>query len=331
MRAMVLTEPAPAARGPLRLQDRPEPAPGPGEVALAVEACAVCRTDLQIAEGDLPGRRLPIVPGHQVVGTVAACGEGVDAAMRGLRVGAYWLAGACGACGRCRSGAENLCTGARFTGWDVDGGFAERMTARADHVVELPAGPPAAGLAPLLCAGVIGYRALRISGVRPGDRLGLFGFGASARHALQVARHRGCRVFVCTRDAPDRARAVAMGAEWAGDFDERPPEELEAAITFAPVGEAIVHALRALAPGGTVAVNAIHLDRVPEFPYEILWGERGVRSVANVTHGDAREFIALAQSIGIGVDHSEYALEDANAALADLAAGRVRGSAVLVP
>lgn len=331
VRAMVLTHPAVAAAGPLALEERPVPRPGPGEVVLTVEACAVCRTDLQIVEGDLPARRLPIVPGHQVVGRVGAVGEGVRDWREGDRAGAYWLASACGRCPRCRDGRENLCAEARFTGWDVDGGYADAMRADARHLVRLPDGPAAAAVTPLLCAGIIGYRSLRVAGIRPGGRLGLYGFGASARSALQVAVHEGCRVMVCTRDAADRERALALGAEWAGAFDATPPEPLDAAVTFAPVGEAIVHALSALDRGGTVAVNAIHLDRVPEFPYELLWWERSLRSVANVTHADATEFMKLALTIPIATDHVEYPLEDANRALADLAAGRIHGSAVLIP
>jgi alcohol dehydrogenase, propanol-preferring len=331
VRAMVLNRPAPAAEGALVLEERPDPEPARGEVVLAVEACAVCRTDLQIAEGDLTARRLPIVPGHQVVGRVAAIGEGVRGWRRGDRAGGYWLASACGDCRWCRDGRENLCAGARFTGWDVDGGYAEAMRADAGHLVRLPDGPTATAIAPLLCAGIIGYRSLRVSGIQPGGTLGLYGFGASARSALQVAVHDGCRVMVCTRDAADRDRALALGAEWAGAFDATPPVPLDAAVTFAPVGEAIVHALSALDRGGTVAVNAIHLDRVPEFPYELLWWERTLRSVANVTHADATQFMELALALPIVTDHVAYPLDEANRALADLAAGRVHGSAVLIP
>lgn len=327
---MVLREPAAAGRLPLREEERPAPSPGRGEVAVAVEACAVCRTDLQIVEGALAARRLPIVPGHQIVGRVTALGVGVEGWREGDRVGAYWLAGTCGRCRHCRAGRENLCERAEFTGWDRDGGFATATVVRAAFAVPLPDHPPAAALAPLLCAGVIGHRALRVSGIHPGGTLGLFGFGASARSTLQVARHLGCRVMVCTRGESDRVRARALGAEWAGGFDEPPPLALDAAITFAPVGEAVVNALRALDRGGTVAVNAIHLDRVPEFPYSLLWWERAVRSVANVTRADAAEFLALAAAIPVVTDHTEYPLAHANRALADLAAGTLSGSAVLV-
>lgn len=331
MLAMVLTRPAPAGTGPLALAERPAPEPGPGELVLRVEACAVCRTDLQIAEGDLGARRLPIVPGHQAVGRVVSAGPGVEGWAVGDRAGAYWLAGACGTCRRCVAGRENLCERAEFTGWDRDGGYAERMIVRAAFAARLDAAADAVAIAPLLCAGIIGHRALRVSGIAPEGTLGLFGFGASARSALQVAVHMGCRVAVCTRGEQDRRRALALGAEWVGEFDERPPWPLDAAVTFAPVGEVIALALRAVDRGGTVAVNAIHLDRVPEMPYEWLWWERGVRSVANVTRADAAEFLPLAASIPVATDTTAYALEDANRALADLAGGALRGSAVLVP
>jgi propanol-preferring alcohol dehydrogenase len=245
-------------------------------------------------------------------------------------VGVTWLAGSCGRCRFCASGRENLCESATFTGWDRDGGFAERMVARADVVHPLPVGPSDADLAPLLCAGVIGYRSLRVAGLRPGGRLGLVGFGASASIMIQVARHWGCEVFVCTRSERERTVARELGATWAGRFDELPPEPLDAAVTTAPVGEAVVHALTALDRGGVVAVNAIHLDRVPEFPYELLWWERQVRSVANVTRADAREFLELAAAIPVVTRHEERPLESAGEALVDLAAGRVDGSVVLL-
>lgn len=328
---MVLSDPAPAAAGPLLPQERPVPEPGPGELLVQVEACAVCRTDLQIAEGDLTARRLPIVPGHQAVGRVRALGPGVTGWAVGDRAGAYWLAGACGACPRCAAGRENLCERAEFTGWDRDGGFAEFMLVRADVAARIASDADPVATAPLLCAGIIGHRALRLSGIAPGGTLGLFGFGASARSALQVARHLGCRVAVCTRGDTDRRRALDLGADWAGEFDEPPPWPLDAAITFAPVGEVITHALRALDRGGTVAVNAIHLDRIPEMPYELLWWERTVRSVANVTRADAAVFLPLAASIPVVTDTTVYPLADANRALADLASGALHGSAVLVP
>ncbi len=330
MRALLLERPAPAAAGPLRLVERPDPEPGPGELLLDVAACAVCRTDLQIAEGDLEPRRLPIVLGHQPVGVVAAIGPGVEGWRIGDRAGAIWLAEADGTCRFCRRGLENLCAAARFTGWDRDGGFAERMVVRADFAVRVPEALAPEAAAPLLCGGVIGYRALRLAGLEPGGRLGLFGFGASARLVIQVARHWGCEVAVATRAERDRRRALDLGAAWAGDVGEPPPWPLDAAITFAPVGEVVVAALRAVDRGGSVVVNAIHLDRIPAFDYELLWWERSIRSVANVTRRDAAEFLALAAEIPIVTDIEPFELADGNRALARLAAGEVAGAAVLV-
>ncbi len=330
---MALRSPAPAATGPLVLEDRPAPEPGPGELRLRVSACAVCRTDLQICEGDLHARALPIVPGHQVVGVVDALGPGVAGWGLGDRAGLTWLAGTDGTCRFCRSGRENLCEGATFTGWDRDGGYAEAVTARADVAVRLPDGYPDLAAAPLLCGGVIGYRALRVAGIGPrmaGARLGLYGFGSSARLAMQVARSWGVDAYVATRAAADRERALELGAAWAGAYDERPPVPLDAAVTFAPVGSVVASALRALDRGGVVAINAIHLDGLPAMPYEDLWWERSIRSVANVTRDDATEFLAIAARIGIETDVETHPLADANAALARLAAGRVSGTAVLV-
>ena len=331
MLAARLHHPAPAAERPLSIERIDDPAPGPGELLVDVAACAVCRTDLQIAEGDLAARRLPIVPGHQAVGTVAALGAGVAGWTPGDRVGVAWLGGACGACAFCRGGRENLCGAAQFTGWDRDGGFAERMTVRADFAVRLPDGFADVDAAPLLCGGVIGYRALRVSGIRPGGRLGLFGFGASALIAIQVARHWGCEVYVWTRSESERARAAELGAAWTGGYDAPAPAPLDAAVTFAPAGDVVVTALRAVNRGGTVAINAIHLDRVPEFPYELLWGERVIRSVANVTRSDAREFMALAAEAGIRTAVERHPLDGVNEALRRIADGSVSGAAVLVP
>ena len=329
MRAAVLERPAPAGDGPLAVTTRPDPVPAPGELLLRLDACAVCRTDLQICEGDIEAHRIPVVPGHQAVGSVEALGEGVDGWGVGDRAGVAWLAGACGDCARCDAGRENLCEAAQFTGWDSDGGYAERITVRAAFAHPLPANLDPVEAAPLLCGGIIGYRALRLSGIGPGGRLGLYGFGASARLALQVAAHWGCEVFVATRSARDRERARELGAAWAGGTDDPPPAPLDAAVTFAPAGEVVVAALKAVDRGGTVAVNAIHLDRIPEFAYEHLWWERGIRSVANFTRRDAREFLALAAEIPIRTETEVYPLDHANQALADLAAGRVDGAAVL--
>jgi propanol-preferring alcohol dehydrogenase len=331
VRAAVLCSPAHAERRPLELQQRDDPNAAPGEVLVRVEACGVCRTDLQLAEGDLVARRLPIVPGHQVVGEVVSLGEGVEEPEPGTRVGITWLAGTCGRCRFCASGRENLCESARFTGWDRDGGYATLVTARADMVHPLPIDADADALAPLLCAGVIGYRSLRVAEVRPGQRLGLFGFGASASIIIQVAVHWGCEVYVCTRSESEQAAATALGAVWAGGFEERPPVPLDAAVTTAPVGAAITLALAAMDRGGIVAVNAIHLDRVPQFSYDLLWWERQVRSVANVTRQDARELLELAVQLPLRTRRELRPLEEANEALVDLAAGRVEGSVVLRP
>ena len=330
MRAEQLSRPGPLADRPLRSADLPEPVPGAGEVALAVAACGVCRTDLQLVEGDLPARTLPIVPGHQAVGRVTAVGPGVTGWKPGDRVGVGWLGGTCGACRFCDTGRENLCEQARFTGWDRDGGYAEHMVADAGAALPLPDGPADLDLAPLLCGGVIGYRSLKVSGIDPGGRLGLYGFGASALLAIQVAVHWECEVFVVTRSAAERQRALDLGAGWAGGPGVRPPAPLDAAVTFAPVGEVVVAALRALDRGGTVAINAIHLDRIPEFPYEPLWLERQIRSVANFTRRDATEFLDLAASIPIRTIADPFPLAQSNLALRRLKDGEVAGAAVLV-
>jgi len=327
---MRLSRPGPVEGHPLEAADLPDPTPGPGELLLEVAACGVCRTDLQLAEGDLAAHRLPIVPGHQIVGRVAALGPGTVGWAVGDRAGVGWLAGSCGECGWCRSGRENLCEQARFTGWDRDGGYAGKVAVRADFAVRLPERFADLAAAPLLCGGVIGYRALRVSGIRPGERLGLYGFGASALLAIQVALHWGCQVFVATRSPAEQRRALEMGAEWAGSYDDPPPHPLDAAVTFAPVGDVVVAALRALDRGGVVAVNAIHLDRIPEFPYELLWWERQIRSVANFTRRDAQDFVDLAARIPIHTVTEPHLLAEANTALQRLKEGRVSGAAVLV-
>lgn len=331
MRAARIHSPAPAERAPLRLDDVRPAVAGPGELLLEVAACAVCRTDLQLAEGDIPARRLPLVPGHQAVGTVVEVGSGVTGWARGDLAGAAWLGGACGSCGYCREGRENLCELAEFTGWDRDGGFAQMVAVRAGFAIRLPASSSAVEVSPLLCGGIIGYRSLKISGIAPGGRLGLYGFGASASLAIQVAVHWGCEVFVCTRSQVEQERARTLGASWAGSYSAPPPAPLDAAVTFAPAGDVVVAALSAVRPGGTVAINAIHLDRIPEFPYDLLWRERSLRSVANFTRVDAREFMDLAVTIPVVTDVQTYSLADANRALADLKAGRTRGTAVVLP
>jgi propanol-preferring alcohol dehydrogenase len=328
MRAMQLVAPG----RPLEAADLPTPSPGAGELLLRVRACAVCRTDLQLSEGDLPARRIPIVPGHQIVGAVEAVGEGVTGWAVGDRAGLAWLGSTDGSCAHCRQGRENLCVAARFTGWDRDGGFATHALGRADFALPLPAGFSDLDAAPLLCGGVIGYRALKVSAIAAygrGARLGLYGFGASATLAIQVARHWGCRVFVSTRSPAEQERARALGAEWTGGYEESPPEPLDAAVTFAPAGSVVVAALRALDRGSTVAINAIHLDRVPELAYADLWWERSLRSVANFTRQDARELLDLAARIPIRPEYETHPLEDANLALRRLATGQVRGAAVL--
>jgi propanol-preferring alcohol dehydrogenase len=332
MRALVLERPGPLAAGePLRLREAPDPAPGPGELLLRVAACAVCRTDLQLVEGDLAAHRLPTIPGHQVVGRVEAIGAGVDPGLVGERAAVGWLAETCGACRACLAGRENLCAGARFTGLDRDGGFAERVVARADVALRLPESFDDLSAAPLLCGGVIGYRSLVVSGIRPGGRLGLYGFGASALLALQVARHWGCEVHVATRSQRERERALELGAASVGGYDDPPPAPLDAAVTFAPAGSVVVAALRALDRGGTVAINAIHLDGIPAFPYADLWWERSLRSVANVTREDARAFLDLAATIPVRTRVEAFPLAAGADALRRLAAGDLDGTAVLVP
>ncbi|HET9613457.1 MAG TPA: zinc-binding alcohol dehydrogenase family protein [Candidatus Limnocylindrales bacterium] len=329
MRALQLRSPAPAPRAPLQLVDVADPEPGPGQLAVAVAACAVCRTDLQIVEGDLEARRLPIVPGHQAVGRVVKVGPNVTGWTTGDRAGVAWLGWACGVCPFCESGRENLCPRAEFTGWDRGGGFATRIAVDADFALRLPDGFDDLAAAPLLCGGIIGYRSLEVSGIQPGGRLGLFGFGASALLALQVARHWGCEIHVRTRSAREQERALELGAASAAGYAE-PTPPLDAAVTFAPAGDVVVAALRCLAPGGTVAINAIHLDRIPEFPYDLLWRERGLRSVANFTREDARAFLELAVAIPIRTAVQLFPLADANEALQRLAAGELDGTAVLV-
>lgn len=326
---MRLERPASAEALPLRPASLPEPAPGPGEVEIAVEACGVCRTDLHLVEGEVAAR-LPVVPGHQAAGRVVALGPGVEGLAAGDAVGVGWLASTCGACALCRSGRENLCARATFTGRDRDGGYAERMVADAGWVYPLPPGFPAREAAPLLCAGIIGYRSLRRASVRPGNRVGLFGFGASAHLAIQVALHWKCEVFAFTREAHHRELARAMGAAWAGEAFEDPGVPLDAAVTFAPAGDLVPLALERVGPGGTVAVNAIHMSPIPSFPYETLYGERTVTSVMNYTRRDAEEFLALAAAIPVRAETEICALEDANAALLRVKRGQVRGAAVLV-
>lgn len=336
MIAMELRSPGPVAAGGRLIQvERPDPVPGPGEVLVSVSACAVCRTDLQIVEGDLAARRLPIVPGHQVVGRITALGAGVDPRQRsvGQRVGVAWTAGSCGTCRFCAAGRENLCPDLAFTGWDRDGGFATALTARADFVHPMPEGFADLDAAPLLCGGTIGYRSLHVAGVdladAAGTRLGLYGFGASATIVIQLAVQAGVEVYVATRSQAEQQAARQLGAVWAGGYGDRPPVPLDAAITFAPSGDVVVAALAAVDRGGIVAINAIHLDRVPQFDYDLLWLERSLRSVANVTRRDVAEFLDLAAAIPIRTRTEVFPLAEADTALARLLAGRISGAAVL--
>lgn len=329
MRAWVVGRLGPVEDRPLVEQRLPLPVPGPGEVRLRVLACGVCHTDLHLAEGDLPPRRAEVVPGHQIVGRVEALGEGIVEPREGAIVGVTWLAGACGACPYCRSGRENLCGAATFTGWDRHGGYAEHVTARADYTVPLPGGLSATEAAPLLCAGVIGYRSLRLSGVRRGERLGLVGFGASAHLVLQVARHLGCEVFVFTRGEHHRRQARAMGAAWVGGLEEETPADCDGMILFAPSGALVPRCLHHVRRGGTLAINAVHLSDIPPLRYDLLFGERAVRSVSHVTRQDAREFVALAAEAPVRAEVTLYPFERANEALRDVKEARLEGQAVL--
>jgi len=324
MRAMVLDAP----RQPLRLAELPAPQAGPGQVALEVSACAVCRTDLHIFDGELTEPKLPLVPGHQIVGRVAAAGERFE---RGQRVGVPWLGWTDGSCRYCRSGRENLCDRARFTGYDLDGGYAAQTVVDERFCFPIPDGYEDLQAAPLLCAGLIGYRTLRFAG--DAERIGIYGFGAAAHIICQVAVHQGRRVFAFTRtgDEATQAFALELGAEWAGDALGPPPEELDAALIFAPVGELVPAALRAVGKGGSVVCGGIHMSDIPAMPYELLWGERVLRSVANLTRADAEEFLALAPRVPVRTRVEPFAVEQANEALARLREGSFRGSAVLVP
>ena len=327
MRAMVLREPG----RPLRLEDRPRPEPGAGQLLVRVLACGVCRTDLHVVDGELPDLKLPLVPGHEIVGEVVAAGPGVEGFTPGQRVGIPWLGRTCGRCRFCLRGQENLCDDPGFTGYTLDGGYAEYTVSFAAYSFPLAPTLDPVGTAPLLCAGLIGYRALRLAG--KAQKLGIYGFGAAAHILAQVARWQGRRLFAFTRpgdrDAQDFARA--LGCEWAGGSDQLPPESLDAAIIFAPVGELVPRALEAVDKGGTVVAGGIHMSDIPSFPYRILWGERLLRSVANLTRGDGEDFLALAAQIPVRTRTRTYPLEQANEALADLREGRLQGAAVLVP
>jgi len=331
LRAMVLERPGLDTDAPLVAREMPLPEAGTGMLVVRVAACGVCRTDLQLASGELKAHLLPLVPGHQIVGTVESVGRGVTAWRAGDRVGAAWLGAACGVCEACRGGRENLCQEAQFTGWDLHGGFATHVAVRSDFALHLPPSFDDVEAAPLLCGGIIGYRAFKRSGIEPGGKLGLYGFGASALITIQIARHFGCRIFVATRSPRERDAARDLGAEWTGDYHDSPGVPLDAAITFAPSGDVVHAALRALGRGGKVAINAIHLDRLPEMPYADLWWERGLVSVANFTRDDARQFLQLAADIPIRTARETHPLVDANMALQRQRDGLVHGAAVLVP
>lgn len=321
--------PAPAETLPLRWEEVPAPKPGPGQVLLRVRACGVCHTDLHLVEGDIRPPMYPITPGHQVVAEVVEVGAGVEGLQPGQRVGVTWLYQTCGECEYCQQGMENLCPNAQFTGFHAHGGYAQYMVAPAGYVFPLPDHLDDLHAAPLLCAGVIGYRTLRVAGVQPGEAVALFGFGASAHLVIQVLRHWGNRVLVFTRSPQRQQHARELGAAWAGHPQDPAPEPVHHALIFAPAGELVPRALEILRPGGTVAINAIHMSPIPQMSYRLLYLERGVRSVANVTRQDAREFLHLAEEIGIQTTVQPYTGDQAGQALRDLKQGRVVGQAVL--
>jgi propanol-preferring alcohol dehydrogenase len=327
MQAMVLDAP----KAPLRIAKLAEPQAGPDEILIKVHACAVCRTDLHVVDGELPDPKLPLIPGHEIVGTVVATGSTVDRFRVGDRVGVPWLGWTCGSCAYCRSGRENLCDQARFTGYQRDGGYAELTVADQRFAFAIPSAYADEAAAPLLCAGLIGHRALRMAG--DARRLGLYGFGAAAHIIAQVAQFEGREVYAFVRPGDEAARDFAreLGAVWAGGSDEAPPQPLDAALIFAPVGALVPAALRAVAKGGTVVCAGIHMSDIPAFPYRILWEERVIRSVANLTRRDAEEFLALAPKAGVKTAIEVFPLAEANDALARLRGGALRGAAVLVP
>lgn len=332
MNAMRLFDQRPAEQNPLALVDLPVPEPAAGQLLLQVSACGVCHTDLHIAEGDLHPPRLPLTPGHQVVGRVVGIGETAFEQTKfqlGQRVGVPWLAWACGACEFCRRGEENLCPQARFTGFHADGGFADFMLVEERYALPLVDEISDLQAAPLLCAGIIGYRSLRLADLQPGERLGLVGFGASAHLAIQLARHWGCTVDVFTRSAEHRRHALSLGAAWAGGIQDEPPAALDRAVLFAPSGALVPLALEKLRPGGTLAINAVHLSPIPELPYHLIYGERTLRSVANATYRDGLELLELARQANLHADVVSYELRQANQALQDLKHSRFNGEAVL--
>lgn len=329
MRAMVLETPRPVEESPLALREMPTPAPGPGEVRVRVRCCGLCHTDLHTVEGDLPLPRLPIVPGHQVVGIVDAVGEGVRSRREGDRVGIPWLYSTDQTCDYCRRGLENLCEQARFTGYHVHGGYAEYAIVHEDYSYSIPRNFSDENAAPLLCAGIIGYRSYRLSGIRPGERLGLYGFGASAHLVLQLARHQGSEVLVFTRAQSHRDLAVKLGATWVGAAEDTAPQQLDAAIIFAPAGALVPHALRALRKGGTLALAGITMSAIPQMNYSLLYSERVIRSVANSTRKDCCEFLEFAAEVPLRTEIQTFAFENANEALQALKKSEIEGAGVL--
>jgi len=329
MKACLLRAPAPVERNPLAFADVPAPRPGRGEVLLRVNACGVCRTDLHVVEGELPPRKSPVIPGHQIVGTVEELGEGAHRFAPGARVGVPWLHSTDLTCQFCLSGRENLCDHPAFTGYTVDGGYAEYAVAPEAFVYPIPESFPDEQAAPLLCAGIIGFRCLRLSGIGRGGKLAFYGFGSAAHVAIQVARHWGAEVYAATRGEKHQQLALRLGAVWAGEATDAPPEKLDAAIVFAPAGELVPPALAALKKGGVLVLGGIHMSPIPSFDYNLLYQERVIRSVANNTRQDGEDFLRVAAEIPVRTEVTSYPLRDANRALNDLKADRVNGSAVL--
>lgn len=329
MKACVLQASARVETNPLVLMETSDPRPGKCEVLVRVNACGVCRTDLHVIEGELPPRKSPVIPGHQVVGVVEKLGDGAKRFSTGTRVGVAWLHKTDGSCEYCRSGAENLCDNPTFTGYTVDGGYAEYIVAPEDFIYAIPEGFPDEQAAPLLCAGIIGFRSLRLSGIKPGGRLGFYGFGAAAHVAIQVARHWNVRVYASTRDARHQKLALELGAKWAGGTFDSPPEKLDAAIVFAPAGEIVPAALAALRKGGVLVLGGIHMSPIPSFSYDLLYQERMIRSVANNTRKDGEDFLRVAAEIPIRTHVQVFPLSDANRALNALKNDGIPGAAVL--
>lgn len=329
MRACILNVPAAVETNPLIFGEAPDPQPGRDQVLVRVSACGVCRTDLHVVEGELLQRKSPIIPGHQVVGVIERAGDRVTRFRAGARVGIPWLHHTCGVCEYCRAGRENLCDNATFTGYTVDGGYAQYALAPENFVYAIPEGFADAQAAPLLCAGIIGFRALRLSGIEPGGKLGFYGFGAAAHLAIQVARHWNVEVFACTRDARHQKLALELGAKWAGGTFDEPPVKLDSAIVFAPAGEIVIAALKALRKGGTVALAGIHMSPIPSLDYNLLYHERVLRSVANNTHKDGEEFLRIAAEIPIRTEVRLFPLSEANQALNALKNDAIQGAAVL--